>query len=312
MMVNIFLKKHFLTTVELMILTSLFFLIGTINIVFLLLENHFYKNFVFSNFHIHPEILLSLTIFIWIVWTSATTIIYLNSFFRKKNLKKTKIKEFLFALLPLAIYLPIVNIRLAYPNFFEFLGHEDSLIEWLSAVSLILLSITSWLIFKKTNKKNTWKRIFLLLIAVGAFFVAGEEISWGQRIFDLTTPYHLQKVNVQNEITIHNIESVQNKMFYIYLLLSSIGSFGWIIKKFLMKKTGNSFFKELFFFIPDLDFATYSLPLFIYSVNRVFIGPIFYKTWEELAEMLFFIGFLLFIFNLHSNKKTIRSIYDEK
>jgi hypothetical protein len=36
-------------------------------------------------------------------------------------------------------------------------------------------------------------------------FGAGEEISWGQRIFDIETPEVLQKENVQDEINIHNM-----------------------------------------------------------------------------------------------------------
>lgn len=40
------------------------------------------------------------------------------------------------------------------------------------------------------------------------FIGAGEEISWGQRIFDFATPENLAAVNVQNEFNFHNIELV--------------------------------------------------------------------------------------------------------
>ena len=38
-------------------------------------------------------------------------------------------------------------------------------------------------------------------------FAAGEEISWGQRIFDFETPDFLMHLNVQNEFNVHNIYS---------------------------------------------------------------------------------------------------------
>jgi hypothetical protein len=38
------------------------------------------------------------------------------------------------------------------------------------------------------------------------FIGAGEEINWGQRIFGFKTPEALNKVNVQGEFSIHNIE----------------------------------------------------------------------------------------------------------
>src|SRR4029453_13243110 len=39
---------------------------------------------------------------------------------------------------------------------------------------------------------------------VGAFFVAGEEISWGQRLLGIATPEAVAEVNIQQELTLHN------------------------------------------------------------------------------------------------------------
>jgi len=80
------------------------------------------------------------------------------------------------------------------------LGKEDGFFEDLTAVSFIVASIIFLKIYFST--RNTW---FLLLALV--FFVGfGEEISWGQRIFDVSTPLFLKKVNTQNEINIHNLK----------------------------------------------------------------------------------------------------------
>jgi hypothetical protein len=46
-----------------------------------------------------------------------------------------------------------------------------------------------------------------MLVGMGLlfFFGAGEEISWGQRIFDIATPEGLRSVNVQGELNVHDI-----------------------------------------------------------------------------------------------------------
>ena len=55
------------------------------------------------------------------------------------------------------------------------------------------------------------------LAMVAVIFTAGEEISWGQRIFGWMTPGALEDVNNQGETNIHNIGSIL-KIFNIVLM----------------------------------------------------------------------------------------------
>ncbi len=49
-------------------------------------------------------------------------------------------------------------------------------------------------------------RLFILLgLALFFFFGGGEEISWGQRIFNVQTPEALAEINAQEELNVHNI-----------------------------------------------------------------------------------------------------------
>lgn len=45
---------------------------------------------------------------------------------------------------------------------------------------------------------------WFLCAALGCFYIAGEEVSWGQHIFDWTTPEFWVAVNDQNETNLHN------------------------------------------------------------------------------------------------------------
>lgn len=51
--------------------------------------------------------------------------------------------------------------------------------------------------------------IFHLGLAMLMFVCAGEEISWGQRIFNWKTPESLSAINAQNETNLHNLIAVE-------------------------------------------------------------------------------------------------------
>ena len=104
-------------------------------------------------------------------------------------------------------YFSIPLVILASYSFYNFansdtvilLGKEDSVFEWLTA----LFYFISFILLVLTFKKN--RNIFLLLLSFILFFGAGEEMSWGQRIFGFATPESINKINVQHEFNIHNM-----------------------------------------------------------------------------------------------------------
>ncbi len=81
------------------------------------------------------------------------------------------------------------------------IGEEDGMFEYLTA--LFFLGTSILLIRAYITHKN-W---FFLLLSIVMFIGFGEEISWGQRIIGFSTPDLLEKVNVQHEFTLHNIEA---------------------------------------------------------------------------------------------------------
>lgn len=96
------------------------------------------------------------------------------------------------------------------PELYDWLSLEDHLIENLTALALLATSITFFLTARKSiNLKLAFKVLFVFL---GLVFLwgAGEEISWGQRIFGFDTPEGLKAINDQDELNIHNI----NKKFF--------------------------------------------------------------------------------------------------
>ena len=187
----------------------------------------------------------------------------------------------------LLIMFVIVGIVIMYYAVFdvehyEFIMQEDYLVEygsalfWLLAAVIILIQ-TLVLLFRKPNK---YQLIINLVLIIFFIICAGEEISWGQRIFKFPTPEFFKLINVQDETTLHNIGSISifsNGFFLVSLLF-------FLYIPFLVKK--NSSVKNVLYFLQfpiPARFATY-----------VFIASLF--VWIFLGLRFGTLGFHPFSF----------------
>ena len=124
---------------------------------------------------------------------------------------------FAYLLPPLAfLLLPIVSDTYTLAR----LGAEDGLFENIGAVANLAASALFMLAYLRSSAVTqtffgyaTKRNVYFLLLSALMFFCFGEEISWGQRIFDWDTPAWLAAVNVQGETTIHNLQPFSAKDF---------------------------------------------------------------------------------------------------
>lgn len=129
-------------------------------------------------------------------------------------------------------------------NKISYLTKEDGFYESFGAFFLFLSALLSIYIWYRDNQGNDFyfikikKNIFYLLLGLFFLFAAGEEISWGQRFFNFSTPSYLAEINVQKEFNIHNIEvlttSNKNESYFslksIFVLLFAPG---YILRNFI-------------------------------------------------------------------------------
>ena len=83
---------------------------------------------------------------------------------------------------------------------------EDGFVENMTV--LFLLASSGIAIYRSVGffKGKQPKAVFLWgLLAFLFFFAAGEEISWGQRIFNIETPEFFMERNLQEETNLHNL-----------------------------------------------------------------------------------------------------------
>ena len=76
---------------------------------------------------------------------------------------------------------------------------------WLMPLAASLIAIRALLLpgVRRQRALSAW----LVLAALGTFYVAGEEMSWGQHYFDWATPDGWDSLNDQGETNVHNISS---------------------------------------------------------------------------------------------------------
>lgn len=80
------------------------------------------------------------------------------------------------------------------------LGKEDGLFEYLTALAFLVTSILFFVFFLR--RKRLIHLVFSLVFLVGM----GEEVSWGQRIFNYQSPEYFKENNIQDEFNFHNLK----------------------------------------------------------------------------------------------------------
>ncbi len=82
---------------------------------------------------------------------------------------------------------------------------EDGAIEWFTVVALLIaMVISARRVIVLRREKGIAFLVMTSLLTLFCLFGAGEEISWGQRIFGLETPEYFSERNAQGEIGFHN------------------------------------------------------------------------------------------------------------
>lgn len=91
-----------------------------------------------------------------------------------------------------------------HPDTFEAWGYEDHWVEWGTVFAyLVAVPLAVGLAWRTRG----WARAYWLGIAAFGLFVAGEEVSWGQRIFNIAPPEVFLQRNFQQELNVHNFIS---------------------------------------------------------------------------------------------------------
>ena len=147
-------------------------------------------------------------------------------------------------------------------SWFDWLRSEDGPLEWIQFIEYATSSVLAFLIYFRGKNKRNVNSIIWLLIAILSFLIAGEEISWGERITGIGIS-SISNINVQGETNFHNLPFFHNYLLDPIFEISCIflGWIGWRrfknIKALPSKDLSLYFLSvALFYFYFDVSWAS--------------------------------------------------------
>jgi hypothetical protein len=198
------------------------------------------------------------------------------------------------------------------------LAREDWILQNATAGFYLLAAVFNILILGRI-KKSPLLRIHLLVLSLLFFVVGMEEISWGQRLFDIETPEALQQINIQNELTLHNIWSISLTTFPALFVTTTLLCFFPLLNRYSPR--ARRYLSAIQFPVAAFEFAIlYIAMVIVYFIIGFRLGtpmplPISYKGLPSGIDdefMEFFISYLFLSASVTYWRIDLRSLYKPK
>jgi hypothetical protein len=207
------------------------------------------------------------------------------------------------ALLPVLAFC-LIAASTPLPRVFRWIIDEDMLVETLQVVLILGVTVLAGRLSARLLREGSYGiGALYLLLTLGALFVTGEEISWGQRILGLRTPPALQSLNAQQEISVHNLHGMHGPFIYAAMLAGALGTLVPLVGLVLSAERRRSDLGRLL--IPPLCVVPAFVMPFAYRFIRLVIRPeqyirvgygIFVITeFSEFTELCMYFGLLVFL-----------------
>jgi len=191
------------------------------------------------------------------------------------------------------------------------LGTEDSWGENLTAVFYLIAGILLLAHVLHRSKSDFPGKQKLLTVLLGLFFLwmAGEEISWGQRIFGFGTPDSMITANVQQEFNIHNLQPLSgptawidpHRLFSIFMLFNGIllplaYRFWWPARRLM---------NRISFPVVPLSCVGFFVMGLLHS--PLVARPGYHWAHSEVQELIFSVGFLAGCLSIYQGRNRLPS-----
>ena len=182
-----------------------------------------------------------------------------------------------------------------------YLSSEDNFFEYLTFILILLsaLNVFRTIFLKKRKNISSKKKLILILLLLLLLFWGIEEISWGQRIFNISWEA-VSNINTQSEINFHNLRIFQPHVHKGYYIIGLVLSFACVLKKkskFSLLPNKSLLY---FFLLPSIYYLVGEIILNLEPTIRgayVLRSNMFYM--QEPNEFLLALGSYLYSLNLY-------------
>lgn len=180
------------------------------------------------------------------------------------------------------ILLGIFLFQFYFPVAYNYFVSEDS---WVEYGTFVCYMTAGLLVLGAMTRDRSMRRPGYMLLCLGLFFVAMEEISWGQRLLGIRTPGMIAQYNAQSELSLHNASFFPAEHLFFYAILI------WSV----ILPEISYYFKRL-----DMVLKAVGIPLVSRELYPYFIAGFLLKKYQivirnaELGEFIVSLAFLLF------------------
>ena len=184
--------------------------------------------------------------------------------------------------------------RLFSPELLRMIAGEDGVIEYSTALLFMICSLMSVILSLRFSDQRA-RVVIHCLFAFGFFLMVGEEISWGQRFFNIDTLGVFKNANVQSENNLHNLFGY----FADHIFIVAVLVYGFVLP---VLARISIFYRRLFDLVglpiasPGLAIGFLMISILQSWVVYRFLMPLPHFRLEELRELLSAIAFSLLMF----------------
>ncbi len=182
---------------------------------------------------------------------------------------------------------------------FQRLVYEDALVENLQELILAFCMVTTFKIAYKLYRTKGWGKLAILFTLMGVVIigVALEEISWGQRILQVTSPSFFVEKNLQQETNLHNL--IEFSITQIgYVVFGLVAGLAWLLvpnkaaKKPKIKELKKNW---LGYLIPSRYTCVHFLVAAVYFSYTAINLRHGITVWGEVIELILYLGMAMYL-----------------
>ncbi len=176
--------------------------------------------------------------------------------------------------------------------------YEGGLHEWLQIVMLIMVfGLACKILLSMERTTNIWLKLWIAAAAFGSFYVAAEEVSWGQMIFHWQTPESWKALNYQGEMNLHNTSKWFNQKPRLLLEIGIIvgGLIIPLLYRFKMEWLPKKFIIIYPPAILSITAIIYTLAKFSHKISKMFFDVRIFQRASEVEELYLYFFVLLYM-----------------
>lgn len=211
----------------------------------------------------------------------------------------SKPSSILWLWVPVVILIVQICVEIFVPvEFLPEMHTEGGPIETLQFVFMVLACLLG--AYLLITAKNSFMKIWLAILLAGSIYIAGEEVSWGQHIFEWYTPEFWSSVNDQNETNLHNTSSWLDQKPRALLIIGMV--VGGLIFP-LLRRFKPAVLPQKFSNIYPQDYMVVTAlgvigPYLVQEISDVFFGVDLFHRVSEVQELYMYYFILLYLWGL--------------